>query len=102
MPGMSGPELYVRIRERYPHLAERVLFLSGDSYGASQSCRVVARREQLPGMPRILDKPVPRDELVRAIEEIGQRHLPRSGTFAIEDGLPANEVGQRTQRVITK
>jgi CheY-like chemotaxis protein len=102
MPGMSGPELYVRIRERYPHLAERVLFLSGDSYGASQSCRAVARREQLPGMPRILDKPVPRDELVRAIEEIGQRHLPRSGTFAIDDGLPANEAAQRTRRVITK
>jgi hypothetical protein len=34
-------------------------------------------------MPRILDKPIPRDELVRAIDELGQRHLPRSGTFSI-------------------
>ena len=83
MPGMSGPELYVRIRERYPHLAERVLLLSGDSYGASLLASAVARREGLPSMPRILDKPVPRDELVRAIEGIAQRHWPRSGTFAI-------------------
>ena len=99
---MSGPELYVRIRERYPHLAERVLFLSGDSLGASRSCQTVARRERLPGMPRILDKPVPRDELVRAIQEIGQRNLPRSGTFAIDDGLAVSEADPRTRRVITK
>jgi len=85
MPGMSGPELYVRIRERYPHLAERFLLLSGDSYGAGLLCAAVARRERLSSMPRILDKPVPRDELVRAIEELGQRHLPRSGTFALSD-----------------
>ncbi|HXK20936.1 MAG TPA: response regulator [Polyangiaceae bacterium] len=83
MPGMSGPELFVRIRERYPHLAERVLLLSGDSYGASLLCSAVARREGLAAMPRILDKPVPRDELVRAIETIAQPNLPRSGTFII-------------------
>jgi hypothetical protein len=34
-------------------------------------------------MPRILDKPVPRDELVRAIEDIGRRRFPPSGTFII-------------------
>lgn len=85
MPGMSGPELYVRLRERYPHLADRVLLLSGDSYGAGLMCAAVARRERLSSMPRVLGKPVPRDELVRAIEEVGQRHLPRSGTFALSD-----------------
>ncbi len=85
MPSMSGPELFVRIRERYPHLAERVLLLSGDSYGASLLSAAVARRERLLSMPRILDKPVPRDELVRAIEELGRLPLPRSGTFAITE-----------------
>jgi len=84
MPGMSGPELFVRIRERYPHLAERVLLISGDAYGAELTCAVVARRERISSMPRILHKPVPRDELVRAIEDLGQRKLPRSGTFAID------------------
>ena len=84
MPGMGGPELFVRIRERHPHLAERVLLVSGDVYGAERMCAVVARRERISRMPRILHKPVPRDELVRAIEDLGQRRVPRSGTFTID------------------
>ena len=87
MPGMNGPELYVRVRERYPHLAERFLLLSGDSYGATLLCQAVARREGLSSMPKVLDKPVPRDLLVREIETEG-RNLPSSGTFAIG---PASE-----------
>ena len=83
MPGMSGPELYARVRERYPELSERFLLLSGDGYGASLLCSAIAHRQGISGMPRILDKPIPRDELVRAIDELGQRHLPRSGTFSI-------------------
>ncbi len=83
MPGMNGAELYVRVRERYPQLAERFLLLSGDSYGASLLCSAVARREGLPRMPKILDKPVPRDVLIREVEELGQRRLPSSGTFSI-------------------
>ena len=89
MPGMSGPELFVRVRERFPELAERFLLLSGDGYGASLLCSAVAHREGLSSMPRILDKPIPRDELVRAIQELGQRHLPRSGTFVISDAPPS-------------
>lgn len=84
MPQMSGPELFVRIRERYPRLAERVLLISGDGYGAEQLCEVVGRRENIPNMPRVLYKPVPRDELVRSIEDLGRRKLPRSGTFALD------------------
>ncbi|HKY40538.1 MAG TPA: response regulator [Polyangiaceae bacterium] len=84
MPGMNGAELYVRVRERYPQLAERFLLLSGDSYGASLLCSAVARREGLPRLPRILDKPVPRDVLIREIYELGQRRLPSSGTFSID------------------
>lgn len=88
MPGMSGPELYVRVRERFPQLATRFLLLSGDTYGASLLCSAVARREGLASMPRILDKPVPRDELVRAVEELGRRSLPRSGTFMLDADAP--------------
>jgi CheY-like chemotaxis protein len=84
MPGMGGPELFVRIRERHPHLAERMLWVSGDAYGAELMCSAVAHRERISNMPRILHKPVPRDELVRAIEDVGQRRLPRSGTFVID------------------
>lgn len=89
MPGITGPELYARIRDLYPHLTDRMLLVSGDSYGAKLACQVVARREHIATMPRILDKPVPRDELVRAIEQVGQRPLPRSGTFAL-DGSPSS------------
>jgi CheY-like chemotaxis protein len=87
MPGLSGPELYVAVRQRFPQLAERFLLLSGDSYGASLLCSTVARRERLAKMPEILDKPVPRDVLVRTIEALGRR-LPRSGSFAIADSEP--------------
>lgn len=83
MPNMNGAELYARVRKLHPHLAERFLLLSGDSYGAAVLCAAVARREGLGAMPKILDKPVPRDVLVREIEDLGQRKLPRSGTFAI-------------------
>jgi CheY-like chemotaxis protein len=86
MPQMSGPELFVRVRERYPHLAERFFLLSGDSYGASLLCSAIARRENLPSMPKIVDKPVPRDVLVREINTLGQRRLPRSGTFSLDLG----------------
>lgn len=84
MPQMGGPELYARIRERFPHLAQRTLLVSGDAYGASLLCDAVAARERIAQMPRILHKPVPRDELVREIEALGRPNLPRSGTFVLD------------------
>lgn len=84
MPQMGGPELYVRIRERFPHLAPRMLLVSGDAYGATLLCDAVAARERIAQMPRILHKPVPRDELVREIEALGRPNLPRSGTFVLD------------------
>ena len=84
MPTMSGPELFIRVRERFPQMTQRFLFLSGDSYGASLLCASVARRERISEMPKILDKPVPRDMLVREINALGHKRVPRSGTFAID------------------
>lgn len=86
MPGMNGTELYVQVRQRHPHLAERFLLLSGDSYGASLLCSAVARREGLHAMPKILDKPVPRDVLVREVEQVC-RNVAKSGTFSIGEPL---------------
>jgi CheY-like chemotaxis protein len=83
MPGLSGPELFVRVRLLYPQLAEQFLLLSGDGYGAGLMCATVARREGIPNLPKILEKPVPRDLLVREIDQLGRRRLPRSGTFSI-------------------
>ncbi len=83
MPGINGPELYARVRALYPQFAERFLLLSGDSYGAATLCALVARLEHIDAMPKILDKPVPRDVLVREIRQLGPRALPHSGTFAM-------------------
>lgn len=88
MPQISGAEFYVRVRERYPQLAERFLFLSGDSHSASLLCSAVARRKGLASMPKILDKPVPRDVLIREIGQLGQRRVPSSGTFSIREDEP--------------
>ena len=66
-----------------------MLLVSGDAYGASLLCDAVAARERIAQMPRILHKPVPRDELVREIEALG-RATARSGTFAL-DLAPATQ-----------
>jgi CheY-like chemotaxis protein len=89
MPGITGPELFVRVRREYPHLAEQFLLLSGDGYSAGLMCAAIARRDGLTSLPKILEKPVPRDLLVREIEQLGRRRLPRSGTFSI--GTPLAE-----------
>jgi len=94
MPLMNGPELYARVRRRHPRLAERFVFLSGDGYQASLLCARVARREGLETMPKILDKPVPRDVLAREIAEVGRKHLPRSGTFVM-DGVQGSRAGAK-------
>lgn len=85
MPHMTGPELYARVRQRHARLADRFLLLSGDAYAASLLCGAVAEREKLPKMPKILEKPVPRDVLVREVTAAGQLRVPRSGTFALAD-----------------
>lgn len=83
MPGLNGPELFVRVRAQYPHLGEQFLLLSGDGYSGGLLMAAVGRREGISHLPKILEKPVPRDLLVREIHQLGQRRLPRSGTFAI-------------------
>lgn len=83
MPGLSGPELFARVRAQHPQLAERFLMLSGDGYGAGLMCAAIARREGITSLPKILEKPVPRDLLVREINQLGRRRVPRSGTFSI-------------------
>jgi CheY-like chemotaxis protein len=85
MPGMDGAELYARLCQQYPRLAERMLLVSGDSYAARRACVKVARREGLPTFPKILDKPVPRNELVRALEELVLSAPGSSGVFGVDE-----------------
>ena len=46
MPALSGPEFYALLREQYPHLLHRVIFLTGDTLGA-ESTAFLAQCKQL-------------------------------------------------------
>ncbi|HYQ16297.1 MAG TPA: response regulator [Polyangiaceae bacterium] len=98
MPTLNGAELFAQIRAEYPHLAEQFLMLSGDAYTAARLCAVVGRREGISKLPKILEKPVPRDLLVREIEALGRRRLPRSGTFSIISGNVAELPARRRSK----
>ncbi len=52
MPRMSGVAFYARLRDTAPHLAERVLFLSGDISQLAEPGTVPVPRD------RVMDKPV--------------------------------------------
>ncbi len=75
MPEMSGEKLHAAIRENYPHMLDRIVFLTGDTVspgsrsflektGAQwlsrrflQHCRDRARRAQLPAIPSSCGNP---------------------------------------------
>ncbi len=40
MPGMTGFELYQYIKDHYPHLAQRIIFITGDTISASTQARL--------------------------------------------------------------
>jgi signal transduction histidine kinase/CheY-like chemotaxis protein len=57
MPGLPGPELYVRIRERWPGLEQKIIFSTGGAF-------TVASREFLASVPNSrFEKPISREEL---------------------------------------
>jgi signal transduction histidine kinase len=63
MPRMSGVELFARLEDERPHLAARVLFLSGDVSQLAEPGNTPVARE------RVLVKPVELAELERRILE---------------------------------
>jgi len=67
MPRMSGVELFARLEDERPHLAARVLFLSGDVSQLAEPGNTPVARE------RVLVKPVELAELERRILEFVQR-----------------------------
>jgi signal transduction histidine kinase/CheY-like chemotaxis protein len=62
MPGMSGDELFVELKQRAPHLARRVLFVSGDT--ASRSTRDFFERSGV----GYIEKPFTASELIDAVQ----------------------------------
>ncbi|HSV78091.1 MAG TPA: response regulator, partial [Ramlibacter sp.] len=64
MPGMDGPALYRQIQQRYPHLARRVIAVTGDTLGSSAHDFV-----QTSGVP-VIDKPFDPDEIVACVHAL--------------------------------
>ena len=63
MPGVCGGELYTFIKDKYPELARRIVFITGDT-----SSRDSLDFLDLTGRPRLI-KPFGLDELKRVVAE---------------------------------
>ena len=72
MPGLSGPQVIARLRERYPEL--RVLFMSGHAMN-------MLRREDLRGT-RLLRKPFTRAQLLTEVNACLQTSPLAAATFS--------------------
>lgn len=63
MPGMSGNELFAELKQRAPHLARRVLFISGDT--ASRSTRDFLERSGV----HYIEKPFEASEFLATVRQ---------------------------------
>lgn len=68
MPGLSGQDLYNMVRERWPHLAHRIVFTTGDTL----SPETVAFLQKTGNL--CLGKPFKLDELVETIAKAAEIH----------------------------
>jgi signal transduction histidine kinase/ActR/RegA family two-component response regulator len=64
MPGLSGPQLYRRVQERDPDLAQRFMFITGDTVGSATS-----RFFEETGAP-YLCKPFGPADLIKKLSEL--------------------------------
>jgi len=65
MPGLDGPALYAELSRRHPHLAHRVIAITGDTLGST--AREFVRTSQVP----VIDKPFePHDVLTRVAAQL--------------------------------
>ncbi len=73
MPDVDGPGLYTRIRNAYPHLVDRMVFMTGDAL--SPSIRAFLDRVGLP----CLEKPFDSEEVRRHVWQVGTAAAKKSG-----------------------
>jgi len=65
MPGMSGAEFFCYVRELYPELSKRFLFITGGAFSPE------ARRFLEDSMPACINKPFGLEELLGRIDSLG-------------------------------
>ena len=66
MPGISGPELFTRVKARDPRMADRFVFVTGGAYTAESSEFLSGDRH------RVLNKPFDRGELQAMLDSVSQ------------------------------
>jgi CheY-like chemotaxis protein len=74
MPALDGPALYERLRQTDPAMAERVLFITGDTL--SVSAQQFLERAGRP----VIEKPLSPDEIRRAVGAALHASPPRAAT----------------------
>jgi PAS domain S-box-containing protein len=71
MPDVDGPALFQQIRERWPHLASRVVFVTGDTLTpAVREFMTTSRRP-------VIEKPFAPDDVRRIVAELAAGEMPR-------------------------
>ncbi|HEX3855608.1 MAG TPA: response regulator [Polyangiaceae bacterium] len=88
MPRMSGPELFAHCYERYPSLAQRFVFASGNPESARVELSRVVQRIGADTPPILLAKPSPREALLLALLAAAAHSNPQSGTFSLIEPAP--------------
>ncbi|WP_052736435.1 ATP-binding protein [Aquincola tertiaricarbonis] len=79
MPGLDGAGLHAEILRRQPRLARRVIVVTGDTL--SSESQAFLRTSGL----RVLDKPFRKDDVLRAVREVGALASPGVG---MEESAP--------------
>jgi len=80
MPGLSGPDLFERVCQLWPSLAERFVFVSGNVFTARAQLTAAARRVG-EDTPWLLDKLTYSDTLPAAVLDAASRNAARSGVY---------------------
>jgi CheY-like chemotaxis protein len=69
MPDFDGPSLYDEVERRWPHLAARFIFITGDANRHVEGRRAFFERTRVP----VMLKPFGREDLLRAISTVSSR-----------------------------
>ena len=88
MPGMSGPELYMRCHAHSPSTADCFIFASGDPAAARRLIASAARHVGAARVPPLFEKPTPREALVAAVRSAATHRVANSGTFSALHDAP--------------
>lgn len=92
MPGLRGPDLFYAVSLRWPHLARRFVFVTGNTTRAQPELASAVRRSGASDVPVLLEKSTLHRTLVPEIQAAATRRPPRSGAYWIG---PASLVGRQ-------